>query len=200
MHRAFMNAKSRSVMDCQVVSNIILSILSFILAAIAVVVSVLTLRQNNKMIESNTRPYVGITGDFINLGTKHYKLIMKNYGNSEAYITQIEFKPSLLGFSTREDIDPFTRFIDSTILPGQAVICPLSMEKVLECEYDFIEADIAYKAGKSKNAKDYSESFNIPLKAFVSAPLNDSGSSKSKEENTLHNISCTLQTMTDKML
>ena len=40
-------------MDTSIIVNIILSILSFLLAVISVVTVVITLRQNNKMIESN---------------------------------------------------------------------------------------------------------------------------------------------------
>ena len=38
--------------------NLILCILSFLLAAISVVTVVITLRQNHKMIQNSTRPYV----------------------------------------------------------------------------------------------------------------------------------------------
>ena len=43
-------------METATVVNIILSILSFVLAVISVVTVVITLRQNNKMIEDSTRP------------------------------------------------------------------------------------------------------------------------------------------------
>ena len=42
-------------MDVSTIVNIILCVLSFILAAISVVTVVITLRQNNKMIEESTR-------------------------------------------------------------------------------------------------------------------------------------------------
>ena len=38
--------------------NLILCILSFVLAAISVITVVITLKQNNKMLEANVRPYV----------------------------------------------------------------------------------------------------------------------------------------------
>ena len=47
-------------MDLSTKVNIVLSVLSFILAAISIVTVVITLRQNNKMIENSTRPYVSI--------------------------------------------------------------------------------------------------------------------------------------------
>ena len=45
-------------MDISTVINIVLCVLSFILAVISVVTVVITLRQNNRMIEESTRPYV----------------------------------------------------------------------------------------------------------------------------------------------
>ena len=45
-------------MDVSTIVNIILCVLSFILAAISVVTVVITLRQNNKMIEESTRPFI----------------------------------------------------------------------------------------------------------------------------------------------
>ena len=45
-------------MDTSTIVNIILCVLSFILAAISVVTVVITLRQNNKMIEESTRPVI----------------------------------------------------------------------------------------------------------------------------------------------
>lgn len=47
-------------MDLSTKVNIVLSVLSFILAVISIVTVVITLRQNNKMIENSSRPYVFI--------------------------------------------------------------------------------------------------------------------------------------------
>lgn len=52
-------------MDVATIVNIILCVLSFILAVISVVTVVITLRQNNKMIEESTRPVISIYTDEI---------------------------------------------------------------------------------------------------------------------------------------
>ena len=57
-------------MDLSVEVNIILCILSFVLALVSVVTVVITLRQNNKMIESTSRPYVGIYTQSVTIGEK----------------------------------------------------------------------------------------------------------------------------------
>ena len=52
--------------------NMSLSILSFILAAISVITVVLTLRQNNKMIEESSRPYISVYGDETNFSSPQF--------------------------------------------------------------------------------------------------------------------------------
>ena len=78
-------------MDTSTIVNIILCVLSFILAAISVVTVVITLRQNNKMIEESTRPVISVYTDEINAGNPFFYLIVKNFGKSPAYITKFEY-------------------------------------------------------------------------------------------------------------
>ena len=73
-------------MDVATIVNIILCVLSFILAVISVVTVVITLRQNNKMIEESTRPVISIYTDEINAGNPLFYLVVKNFGKSPAYI------------------------------------------------------------------------------------------------------------------
>lgn len=75
-------------MSIETLVNMILCILSFILAAISVVT--VTLRQNNRMIEESTRPYISVYTDEINTGNPLFYLIIKNFGKSPAYITKFE--------------------------------------------------------------------------------------------------------------
>lgn len=63
-------------MDISTVVNIILCILSFILAAISLIFVVITVRQNsalwkqnNEMIENSTRPYITIYFDYAQFGS-----------------------------------------------------------------------------------------------------------------------------------
>ena len=41
--------------------NVVLCILSFVLAAVSVVTVIITIRQNNRMIQNSTRPYIVLT-------------------------------------------------------------------------------------------------------------------------------------------
>ena len=66
--------------------NLSLSILSLILAITSIITVVLTLKQNNKMIESNTRPYISVYGDMTNFANLQFYIIVKNFGKSGAVI------------------------------------------------------------------------------------------------------------------
>lgn len=70
-------------METATVVNIILSILSFVLAVISVVTVVITLRQNNKMIEDSTRPVVSIYNDQINTGNILFIWLLKILDNRQ---------------------------------------------------------------------------------------------------------------------
>ena len=78
-------------MDISTIVNIILCVLSFILAVISVITVVITLRQNNRMIEESTRPFIAVYSDEINAGNPFFYLVVKNFGTSTAYITKFEY-------------------------------------------------------------------------------------------------------------
>ena len=46
------------VLELTDIINIILAVLSFLLAAISIITVVITIKQNNRMLEANERPYV----------------------------------------------------------------------------------------------------------------------------------------------
>ena len=67
-------------MDVSTIVNIILCVLSFILAAISVVTVVITLRENNKVIEEATRPIISVYTDELNAGNPFFDLVIENFG------------------------------------------------------------------------------------------------------------------------
>ena len=76
-------------MDLSTTVNITLAVLSFLLAAISIVTVVITLRQNNKMIENSTRPYICIYFDYTQFGEPTGYFVVKNFGASAAYILSL---------------------------------------------------------------------------------------------------------------
>lgn len=181
-------------MDCQVVSNVILSVLSFALAAIAVVVSVFTLRQNSRMIEASTRPYIGVTGEFVNYGASQYKVFLKNYGNSVANMESITFGIDLQGYLPgKSSKRPFDGIKGVSILPGQTIVCLLDGGAIRSGTMENISVKISYK---SSLGKPYSNDFIIPIELYQ----NVTSGRVLNEAEPIKTIAFTLQAIADKMI
>jgi hypothetical protein len=168
----------------------ILCILSFILAAISVVTVAVTLRQNNRMIEESTRPYISVYTDEINTGNPLFYLIIKNFGKSPAYITKFESDFDFRGcYKIPTDKDYLGNLKNAVFAPGQSRICMLDYAKIGK-EITFT---LEYHSGAKKK---YSEKFTIDLKAGVSMPYGKAAT----EGKELRTISYTLQEMLQKNL
>lgn len=177
-------------MDVSTIVNIVLSVLSFVLAAISVVTVVITLRQNHQMIENSTRPYVCIYGESINPGSPLFYLVVKNFGSSPATITKFEYSPDLhecygMNSAHRDYLQDLSR---STLAPGQSRICKLDYSKINEP----IHFSLEYVSGKKK----YSEQFVADIKSG-STMLTGKIATDGKE---LRTISFTLQELLQKSL
>lgn len=148
-------------MDIQTISNITLSILSFILAVISTVGIVFTLLQNYEMLESSTRPYIGIYASSAFIGDKpSYYLILKNFGNSPATITEFSADINLSKISQiPQKCIPFNGLIGSQIMPGQSLRTSINYQAALkECET--IHFTIKYSGFKKKK---YLENLSLKL-------------------------------------
>lgn len=177
-------------METATVVNIILSILSFVLAVISVVTVVITLRQNNKMIEDSTRPVVSIYNDQINTGNILFYLVVKNFGQSPAYITKFESDFDFKGkYGIRNDKDYLKELNHSVLAPGQSRICTLDYKKI---DKD-VTFTIEYHSGAGKV---YTDRFTVDLKAGVNMPVGKNAT----ENKELRAISYTLQEMLQKNL
>lgn len=177
-------------MDVATIVNIILCVLSFILAVVSVITVVITLHQNNKMIEESTRPIISIYTDEINAGTPFFYLVVKNFGKSSAYITKFEYDFDFKGcYKIRNDNDYLQGLKNAVLAPGQSRICTLDYAKV-DKEVTFI---IEYRSGAKKT---YLETFTIDLKAGVSMPYGKVAT----DGKELRTISYALQEMLQKSL
>lgn len=88
-------------MDTATIVNICLSILSFVLAAVSVITVVVALRQNNRMIESSTRPILSFYTTTLSTTVQTLFFVVRNYGASPATIKTIscdrDFSEFLIG-------------------------------------------------------------------------------------------------------
>lgn len=177
-------------MDISTIVNIILCVLSFILAFISVVTVVIALRQNNRMIEESTRPFVSVYTDEINAGDPFFYLVVKNFGKATAYITKFEYDFDFKGcYKIPNDRDYLQQLNNAVLAPGQSRICALDYQRIDKAVTFILE----YHSGAKKT---YSDKFTIDLKAGVSMPYGKIAT----EGKELRTISYTLQEMLQKNL
>lgn len=83
----------------------------------AVVISVLTLKQNNKMIYEANKPIIEIYIHGIDVHHPHKYIVVKNFGKTAAKITSISFNKSLDRFNNERKL---SSLVGTTIAPGQS--------------------------------------------------------------------------------
>ena len=81
-------------MSFEVIINLVLSILSFALAALSIVFVALTLKQNNRMLYANARPYLSVYFAYEENSPIIY-LCIKNSGSASAIINELKISPDL---------------------------------------------------------------------------------------------------------
>lgn len=172
--------------------NLILCVLSFALAAISVVTVVITLKQNNKMIESSTRAYVTVSGQSINVQSSEFMIVIKNYGQSNALIEKIEFNMSLKPYMYALDIEPFEAISNTTLCPNQNIVCNLDPVKMGKDNVKTIDCSIIYIS----NGKRYVETQTINFDALCKNVITKA----STEGKELKIISYAIQEMIKKNL
>jgi len=170
--------------------NIILCILSFVLAAISVVTVVITLKQNHQMIKNSTRPYVVAMPQVTNFQEPMFYLVIKNFGASGATINDMTCDVDLSKLSFREELIPFDNIKNTFVAPGQMLSCSLDSRKFKENEIKDFHVQLKYSDGIAE----YEEKFTINYKAYVEN-VHVRAATEGKE---LRNISYTLQDMVER--
>lgn len=173
-------------MDISTIVNIVLCVLSFILAAISVVTVVITLRQNSKMIEESSRAILAIYGESTNTGSPSFYFVIRNFGHSLAVITKFESDfdfSNCYGFKTARNC--LLDLNGCSIAPGQSRICRL--------DYNSITRPITFNIEYRSVGKTYSEQMTIDLKAGVDMVV-PKNATTGKE---LHSMANSFVVMTD---
>lgn len=120
---------------------------SLLTSIIAIVISICTLRQNSRMIEDSTRPYIGIYGAETYIGSPHYYLVIKNFGQSSAFIRSFTYDFDLSQCVNHDfDSEPFQNIENSTLMPGQSFRCVIDYNKTL-ASTKIINFHILYSSG-----------------------------------------------------
>lgn len=166
----------------------ILSIITALTSIIAIIISVITLKQNSKMIEESTRGYLVVYGNITNFGSPTYYLVLKNFGSSAATINKFTIKEDIQKYSYGDRI-PFNNIENSIIAPNQAIISSLY---TLGIELTPFTINIEY----TSNSKTYKDVFNINPKSLSSNTI-PKNSTSNKE---LRTISYAIQELAQKNL
>ena len=172
-------------MDTSIIVNIILSILSFLLAVISVVTVVITLRQNNKMIESSSKPYV-VAYLVYQEAPSHIYLCIKNFGQTSAIVKSLKIEPefSLHKKSSNELMN------DTLLAPSQQLHFLVSNEDKEKIIYDNVfEFFVTIKYRDCCTNKSYSESYKMNLEYVMTIlSVQHTKTNMTPEQNALHNI------------
>lgn len=153
-------------MDFSTIVNIVLCILSFLLAAISVIIVVISIRQNNKMIEESTRPYISIYIESITICEQSSFFVLKNFGHTSATIDLFEYDSVLK--ETHQANPNFNKQFDYinglSLSPGQS--------KLFQYNVTLLPKDsISFRIKYSSFKKHYEESINLNVKNYIHIPV-----------------------------
>ena len=165
--------------------NAILCVLSFVLAGISVVTVVITLKQNNKMLESNSRPYVVAYLVYQEAPSRIY-MCVRNFGKTSAIVKSLKIEPDISLYKKT-----CSEVIHNTMLaPNQQLHFIVSNEDKERIIYDnlfMFSVEIEYQDCCTE--QNYVEHYDISMEYIMSVlSAQHSNTSLSPEQNALRNI------------
>lgn len=169
-------------------------IVSTITSLIAIWISVKTMRQNSKMLEESSRPYIGIYGVSTHIHQSVYYIIIKNFGQSAARIDSLTYDFDLAKLSLANGHDPFAFIDDATLMPGQSYRCAIKFQKILDNKLSLLHFYVKYSSGTHHYEDDISLKLNANLENFETHQV------PNKTIDADHIIAETLQDMHIKSL
>lgn len=172
-------------MDIAIVVNIILSVLSFALAAISVITVVITLRQNNKMLEADSRPYV-VAYLVYQEAPSHIYLCIKNFGKTSAVVNSLKIEPELsLHQKTSNEL-----MNDTMLAPNQQVhflVLNEDKDKIIHENVFEFSVDITYVDCCTN--KVYNEAYKMNMEYVMTVlSIEHTRTGLTPEQNSLRNI------------
>ena len=178
--------------NIDIIVEIILCILSFILALVSVVIVIITYKQNAIMIENSSRAYISVFGDVIDCQSPAFYLVLKNFGQSNAFITSLKCDTDLSRFSYEDTLHPFSHIENTSVALGQSFKCTLDPLQLFNSDTKSIQFNISYMS----NNKIYHDEFLIKLDTF-SELIHTRADTKNNE---LKIISYALQELNERLL
>lgn len=137
--------------DSDKIAVVALAVSAF-LGIVSMMISVCTLKQNSKMIENSTRPYITIYGQLVYESVK-YVLILKNFGASSGIITKFTSDTDLSGTTGLDNIKPFGHIVGTNLVPNQSICCDLDLGRLKKNNISTINFEIEYQGVKKYSEK-----------------------------------------------
>lgn len=175
-------------MEISIIVNIVLSVLSFLLAFISIIFVIATLKQNNRMLEASSRPYISIYLETITICEQTTFFVIKNFGNTPAIITKFEYDSVLKNTPQKFKLynSQFDYIRELTFSPGQSKLIPYETQKLANPTLTFV---IGYV---SQNQKYYEDSITVNARNYAHIPVprpeTNVSSDNLREVNTLREI------------
>lgn len=171
-------------MQCSLTVSDIIEITGIIssttVSIVAVAISLVSLRQNSKMIEEANRPNIQIYPVYMN---SIVYIVIKNFGSSEAYIDQITCSHQFTAKETLGDnlgADIFSKLKGAILSPGYSLKCPLIAHEISDDNFSF---HVSYHS----SSKRYEGEFCFNMSA--NAPFADLYPTSHTTDGHLQNIS-----------
>ena len=173
--------------------NVVLCILSFVLAAVSVVTVIITIRQNNRMIQNSTRPYIVLTIATTFFQDLYTYIVIKNYGSSGATIKALSFDIDISKYTAAIGASkPFSHVENTFLAPSQKILTMIKPKKLYDDDIKSFSAHIEYTDGETV----YNENYNINIASFADA-IQARASTKDKE---IRSISYAMQDLVEKLI
>lgn len=135
------------------------SFLSIVAIIISVVAVVKTSKDNNRILEENSRAYISIYTETLIANKNHFYIIIKNFGSTNALIKSIEVDNKtreMIKIGNRDYID---RIVNNQLAPKQSITHIVSTHKSDFDRDHTSKFKITYKSGR----KTYSDIFEFNL-------------------------------------
>lgn len=155
-----------SAVNWDIASTISSSILSAVAIIISVIAVVKTSRDNNRILEENSRAYISIYTEVLIANKNHFYIVVKNFGNTNAVIQNIEMDDKTKEMIKLGNKDYFSHIVKNQLAPGQSITHVVSTQKK-EYDHDHTSKfEITYISGK----KEYSDVFEFNLSMNSTMP------------------------------
>lgn len=185
-----MKGRINRTMSASDIIEIISIIASTAVSTIAIVISLKTLRQNSRALEESTRPYISMYLSCTYCSGTTVFLVMKNYGNSSAVITDFKSGMDLSICAYDKEFIPFSHIVGTNLAPNEAIKYPVQVEN-LPSDIAPVTMSISYQS----HSTTYHEDTTINFLAHF-----DIAHFRYNSKENLQEISYSLQDISERLL